>query len=294
VLADDHAFVRRSLRTLLESDETLNVVDEASDIAMVMRHVQSHLPHVLVLDISMPGGSILTALRELRALAPGTAIVVTTMLDDPGFAREAIGAGASAYVLKDAAARDLPEAIRAATRGESFIAPELTPLLAAYGDSADGLSKRELDVLNLIALGHTNTETAARLQLSVRTVESHRAHIHRKLGLATRAELVRYALRRGLLAPPTPENGTDLTSGSSALTAVPSSEDSIVSLPPATSTRSRMPVSPNPPVWRSTAKPRPSSATNTASLPASPRTVTVTCPARACLATFVSASWTTR
>ena len=201
LLADDHAFVRRSLRTLLDGESELDVVAEASDVPMVMRHVQTHRPHVLVLDVSMPGGPILTAIRELRTRAPETAIVVTTMLDDPRFAREAIAAGAAAYVLKDSADRDLPEAIRRAARGESFIAPELAPMLAAYGTRTDGLTKRELDVLRLIALGHTNSEIAGLLSLSVRTIETHRANIHRKLGLATRAELVRYALRRGLLAP---------------------------------------------------------------------------------------------
>ncbi len=201
LLADDHAFVRRSLRGLLDTETEFDVVAEASDVPMVMRHVQTHSPHVLVLDVSMPGGPILSAIRELRQRAPQTAIVVTTMLDDPRFAREAIAAGASAYVLKDSAERHLPQAIRRAARGESFVAPELAPILAAYGGSNDGLTKRELDVLRLIALGHTNLETAALLQLSVRTIETHRANIHRKLSLATRAELVRYALRRGLLAP---------------------------------------------------------------------------------------------
>jgi two-component system response regulator NreC len=201
LLADDHAFVRRSLRALLDTDSELEVVAEASDVPMVMRHVQTHRPHVLVLDVSMPGGPILTAIRELRVKAPETAIVVTTMLDDPRFAREVVGAGASAYVLKDSADRDLPEAIHCAARGESFMAPELAPMLAAYGARVDRLTKRELDVLRLIALGHTNVEIAALLSLSVRTIETHRANIHRKLSLATRAELVRYALRRGLLAP---------------------------------------------------------------------------------------------
>lgn len=202
LLADDHAFVRRSLRALLDTQDDLEVVAEASDVAMVQRHVRAHRPHVLVLDVSMPGGPILAAIRQLRSSAPATAIVVTTMLDDPRFAREAIGAGASAYVLKDSADRDLPEAIRRATRGESFVAPGLAPMLALYDAPPDRLTKRELDVLGLIALGHTNVEIARLLSLSVRTIETHRANIHRKLGLATRAELVRYALRRGLLATP--------------------------------------------------------------------------------------------
>jgi two-component system response regulator NreC len=166
-----------------------------------MHHVKAYHPRVLVLDVSMPGGAVLLAVRELRAKAPETAIVVTTMLDDPRFAREAIAAGATGYVLKDSADRDLPEAVRRAARGGHFVSAELEPVLAAYEDARDGLSRRELDVLRLIGLGHTNNEIAGLLQISVRTVETHRANIHRKLGLTTRAELVRYALRRGLLTP---------------------------------------------------------------------------------------------
>lgn len=201
LLADDHAFVRRGLRALLDSDRELDVVAEANDVPMVIRHVEEHSPRVLVLDIGMPGGSILAAIRELRVRAPETAIVVTTMLDDPRFAREALAAGASGYVLKDSADRDLAGAVRAAAHGESFVSPELAPLLRIYANGPDGLSLREVEVLRLIGLGYTNTEIGERLALSVRTVESHRASIHRKLGLTTRAELVRYALRRGLLAP---------------------------------------------------------------------------------------------
>jgi two-component system response regulator NreC len=201
LLADDHAFVRRGLRALLDADAELEVVAEANDVSTVMHHVKAYHPRVLVLDVSMPGGAVLLAVRELRAKAPETAIVVTTMLDDPRFAREAIAAGATGYVLKDSADRDLPEAVRRAARGGHFVSAELEPVLAAYEDARDGLSRRELDVLRLIGLGHTNNEIAGLLQISVRTVETHRANIHRKLGLTTRAELVRYALRRGLLTP---------------------------------------------------------------------------------------------
>ncbi len=207
VLADDHAFLRRSLRLLLDGEPGLDVVGEASNLNGVEQHVRGHRPHVLVLDVSMPGGSILTAIRELRNEAPDTAIVVTTMIDDPRFAHEALAAGASAYVLKDSADRELPEAIRRAAAGESFITSRVASTLAVYANGGrDALSDREIDVLRLIALGHTNTEIAGLLQISVRTVETHRAHIHRKLGLATRAELVRYALRRGLLAVPSPRD----------------------------------------------------------------------------------------
>lgn len=206
VLADDHAFMRRSLRLVLDADAEFEVVAEASDIETVLQHVRGRLPHVLVLDPSMPGGSSLTAIRRLRTAAPNTAIVVTTMTGDPRFAREAMAAGASGYVLKDDADQDLPEAVRRAARGESFISQRVHSVLAAYADGrTDPLSEREVDVLRLVALGHTNAEIARLLQISVRTVETHRAHLHRKLGVSTRAELVRYALRRGLLvvaAPP--------------------------------------------------------------------------------------------
>jgi two-component system response regulator NreC len=160
---------------------------------------------VLVLDVSMHGGSVLTAIRELRTDAPETAIVVTTMVDDPRFAREALAAGASGYVLKDSADQDLPLAIKRAAAGDSFVAPRVASSLAVYDNAGrDPLSQRELDVLRLIALGHTNAEIAGLLHISIRTVETHRAHIHHKLGLTTRAELVRYALRRGLLAAALP------------------------------------------------------------------------------------------
>jgi two-component system response regulator NreC len=205
VLADDHAFMRRQLRRVLDAETEFEVVGEASDVDTVLRHVRVPMPHVLVLDLSMPGGSSLTLIRRLRSEAPDTEIVVTTMTDDPRFAREALSAGASGYVLKDDADRDLVNAVRQAARGESFLTPAVASVIEAHGDGpTNPLSERQLDVLRLIALGHTNAEIARRLQLSVRTVETHRAHIQSKLGLSTRAELVRYALRRGLLVVPAP------------------------------------------------------------------------------------------
>jgi two-component system response regulator NreC len=207
LLADDHEFVRRSLRLLLDLDAEVEVVAEARDIAAVVAHVRADRPHVLVLDVNMPGGAILAAIRSLRRDSPGIAIVVTTMIDDPRFAREAVAAGASGCVLKDDADRDLVEAIRRAARGESFIAAPVASALKVYDRERELLSARELDVLRLIALGHTNPEIGRLLEISVRTVETHRAHIHRRLGLRTRAELVRYAVRRGLLAAPASDNG---------------------------------------------------------------------------------------
>jgi DNA-binding NarL/FixJ family response regulator len=140
-------------------------------------------------------------IRQLRNEAPGTEIVVTTMTDDPGFAPEALAAGASGYVLKDDADRDLVNAVRRAARGESFITPAATSMTATCADGrTHRLSERQVGVLRLIALGHTNADIARRLQMSVRAVETNRSQILGELGLSTRAELVRYALRRGLLA----------------------------------------------------------------------------------------------
>jgi two-component system response regulator NreC len=200
LLADDHEFLRRSLRLLLESDEELELIGEAADVAAAVREVHAQEPNVLVLDIGMPTGAILGVIRELRARAPATALVLTTLLDDPRFARATLAAGASGFVLTDAADRDLGAAIRAAADGGSFVSPELSQLLRVYESVGDGLTARELEVLRFIGLGHTNSEIGELLGLSVRTVESHRAGIHRKLGLGTRAELVRYALRLGLLS----------------------------------------------------------------------------------------------
>ena len=160
-----------------------------------------HEPHVLVLDLNMPDGSSIEAISRLREQAPDTKIVVMTMDENPVFAQRAFAAGAVGFVAKELADEELPQAIRAAARGEEFVSPRIAARLDALQRSLtdDALSAREVEVLRLIALGHTSVEIARKLHLSPRTVESHRANIHRKLGLATRAELVRYALRRGLL-----------------------------------------------------------------------------------------------
>lgn len=200
VLADDHAVVRSALRLLLETEEDLEVVAEAGDVASALRYVQGHHPDVLILDLNMPGGRSLPAVPELREASPGTAIVVLTMEKDPAYAREALQNGVLGYVLKEAADKELVTAVRMAAEGRTYLQPELGARLAADpGEEDDGLSDRERDVLRLIALGHTNAEVAEQLYLSVRTVESHRAHIQQKLGLSKRSELVRYALDRGLL-----------------------------------------------------------------------------------------------
>jgi two-component system response regulator NreC len=201
VLADDHSIVRSGLRMLLDAEEGFTVVAEASDADAALRTVLGHKPDVLVLDLNMPGGPSLDALPDIAAASPDTRVVVLTMQDDPEYARRALGAGASAYVLKEAADAELVEAVRSAARGETYLNPRLGAQLAARppGPPAGELSPREQEVLRLIALGHTNTEIAGALYLSVRTVETHRAHIQQKLRLSTRAELVRWALDHGLV-----------------------------------------------------------------------------------------------
>jgi two-component system, NarL family, response regulator NreC len=200
VLADDHAVVRSALRLLLETEPDLEVVAEAGDIESTVRYVRGHKPDVLVLDLNMPSGRSLGAVPEMLEASPGTSVVVLTMETDPSYAREAIQTGVLGYVLKEAVEEELVSAVRLASAGKTYLQPELGAKLAAgAGELADGLSERELEIVRLIALGHTNTEIAEQLFLSVRTVESHRAHVQQKLKLNKRSDLVRYALERGLL-----------------------------------------------------------------------------------------------
>ena len=203
VLADDHQVVRSGLRLLLDAEEGFEVVAEASDIEAARRYVRGHHPAVLVLDLNMPGGSSLEAIPLIREESPGTQIVVLTMQQEPAFAREALSAGALGYVLKEAADEELVEAVRNAAAGEHYLNPRLGARIASEPAPGppDDLSQREVEVLTLIALGHTNAEIGERLFLSVRTVETHRSHIQQKLRLSTRAELVGYALERGLIDP---------------------------------------------------------------------------------------------
>jgi two-component system response regulator NreC len=201
VLADDHAVVRSGLRMLLDSESDFQVVAEASDVEGARRFVRGHHPDVLLLDLNMPGGSSLEAIPIIREEAPDTQIVVLTMQQEPAFARQALASGALGYVLKEAADDELVEAVHRAAVGQSYLNPRLGARLASEPPPGppDDLSQREVDVLRLIALGHTNAEIAAQLYLSVRTVETHRSHIQQKLRLSTRADLVGYAMRRGLL-----------------------------------------------------------------------------------------------
>jgi two-component system response regulator NreC len=203
VLADDHAVVRKGLRLLLEAEPGLRVLAEAGTVPDALRMARAHRPAVLVLDLNMPGGSSLEAIPTIRREAPSTAIVVLTMQNDPSFARQALQAGALGFVLKEAADDELLGAIRLAAAGDTYLNPRLGARLAAQppqpAGPPDDLSDRELEVLKLIALGHTNAEIAGQLYLSVRTVESHRAHIQQKTRRSSRAELVRYALEHDLV-----------------------------------------------------------------------------------------------
>jgi two-component system response regulator NreC len=203
VIADDHTVVRQGLRLLIDNEDGFQVVAEAGTVPDAVRLTRAHRPSVLILDLNMPGGSSLDSIPQLREQAPATAIVVLTMQDDPAFARKALQSGALGFVLKEAADEELLEAIRLAAVGDNYLNPRLGARLAAAPEPDDGppddLSERELEVLQLIALGHTNSEIAGKLFLSTRTVETHRAHIQQKLRRTTRAELVRYALDHGLL-----------------------------------------------------------------------------------------------
>lgn len=201
VLADDHLMVRSALRALLDAHDELEVVGDAGDAQQALAAVIEHRPAVLVLDLNMPGElTALEAIPAIRVASPETGIVILTMQRDPAFARRTLQLGAIAYVLKESADTELVEAVRRAVNGEPFIASELARSAdVAVAERADGLTPREVEILRLIALGHTNVEIAAQLVLSVRTVESHRAHIQAKLSRAGRANLVRYALDQRLL-----------------------------------------------------------------------------------------------
>ena len=202
VLADDHSVVREGLRLMLDAQPNLRVVAEAGDVETALRMTRAHRPRVLVLDLNMPGRPSLDAIPELLEASPETRIVILTMQDEPALAQATLRAGASGYVVKDAAGDELVQAVQLALQDQTYLHPQLGARIASQQPETaeqDDLSDREREVLQLIALGHTNGEIASQLYLSVRTVESHRAHIQQKLGLTTRAELVRYALDRGLI-----------------------------------------------------------------------------------------------
>jgi two-component system response regulator NreC len=203
VLADDHEIVRHGIRMVLESEPDIEVVAEAGDAESAARYVLGHHPSVLVLDLNMPGQPSIEAIPTIQEASPETAIVVLTMQSEPGFARQALQAGARGYVIKHAAARELVDAVRAAVAGDTYINPSLGARVAAEPAAPEGppdeLTPREVEVLGLLATGYTNPEIADKLVLSVRTIETHRANIQRKTALTTRAELIAYALEHRLV-----------------------------------------------------------------------------------------------
>jgi two-component system response regulator NreC len=205
VLVDDHAVVRSGIRLLLERQDDIEVVGEAGNAKDALFRARALKPDVILLDVVMPGESGIEVLPRLLEESPETKVLVLSMQDDPSYVREAFAAGAQGYVLKEAADDEVVTAVREIAKGGRYVHPTLgARMVAADAEEraaaeADPLSEREREVLRLLALGHTNQEMAEKLYISVRTAESHRAHIMQKLRLTTRAELVRYALSHGLL-----------------------------------------------------------------------------------------------
>jgi len=205
VLVDDHAVVRSGLRLLLEAEEDIEVVGEAENGRRAVFETIEAKPDVVLLDVVMPEQGGIESIKPVLEAAPDVKVLVLSMQDDPTYVREAFAAGASGYVLKEAADTELVDAVRQVAGGGSYVHPALgARLIAAEAAERrraeeDPLSEREREILRLLALGHTNQEIGKMLFISVRTAEAHRAHIMRKLGITTRAELVRHALRHGLL-----------------------------------------------------------------------------------------------
>jgi two-component system, NarL family, response regulator NreC len=205
LIVDDHAVVRAGLRLLIDAEGDLETVGEAGDAREAVFEARSTKPDVILMDIVMPDQSGLEVLPTLLHEHPETKVLILSMQDDPRYVREAFAAGANGYVLKEAADNEVVGAIREVARGGRYVHPELGARLIEADAAAerraeeDPLSEREREVLRLLALGHTNQEIAKRLYISVRTAETHRAHIMQKLRLGSRAELVRYAISQGLL-----------------------------------------------------------------------------------------------
>ena len=205
LVVDDHAVVRAGLRRILDAEDDVETVGEAPDGERAVFEAMQLQPDVVLMDVVMPGKSGIEATRAVLQAVPVTKVLVLSMQDDPRYVREAFDAGASGYVMKEAADDEVVDAVRAVAAGQRYLHPTLgARLLAAESEERrraadDPLSDREREVLRLLALGHTNQEIATMLYVSVRTAETHRAHIMRKLDLSSRAELVRYALAEGLL-----------------------------------------------------------------------------------------------
>lgn len=206
LIVDDHAVVRSGIRRVLDAEPDIETVAEAADAERAVFEAIEHKPDVVLLDVTMPGKSGIEGMPVLLQAAPEAKVLMLSMQDDPHYVREAFEAGASGYVLKEAADTELVDAVRAVAGGERYVHPTLgARLVQAESEERrraeeDPLSDREREVLRLLALGHTNQEIAKMLYISVRTAETHRAHIMQKLRLGTRAELVRYALAHDLLS----------------------------------------------------------------------------------------------
>ena len=210
LIADDHALVRAGLRALLAGESDMDVIGEAADGVDVIEPCRRLAPDVVLMDLTMPGRSGIAATEEIRQVSSGTKVLVVTMHEDECYARQALLAGASGYLLKKAVATELLRAIRAVHQGKRHVAASLAPALAtpdlaaasrrARAGALETLSPREREVVGLLALGHTNAAVAERLHISEKTVETHRMHVLEKLDLRTRADLVRFALEYGLMS----------------------------------------------------------------------------------------------
>jgi two-component system, NarL family, response regulator NreC len=209
LIVDDHALVRSGLRALVAGQPDMEVVGEADDGVAVMGPCQCLAPDVVLMDLSMPGRGGVAAIEDIRHCCPKARVLVVTMHDDECHARQAILAGAAGYILKKSMADELIDAIRTVHRGKCYVAAALSDKVAVpyvpaprsrpNKRSLDLLSSREREVVGLLALGHTNSEVARHLCISEKTVETHRMHILEKLGLRTRADLVRFAIDHGLM-----------------------------------------------------------------------------------------------
>jgi DNA-binding NarL/FixJ family response regulator len=207
LIADDHGIVRSGLRMLIERQRDMKVIAEADDGVAALESTQAHHPDVAVLDVSMPRMTGLQAAREIRSHVPDTRVLLLSMHDDERYFFEGLEAGAAGYVLKRAADTDLIEALRLVARGRTFLSGEAQKALmdewleGGRPEPDDPLTPRELEVVKLIAEAYTNRQIAGTLKLSEKTIESHRANVFSKLGMRDRVELVRYAIRRGLVEP---------------------------------------------------------------------------------------------
>ena len=205
LVADDHGIVRSGVKLLLDRQPDMEVVAEAEDGVDALEKTLEHKPDVAILDVAMPRMTGLQATHEIKKQAPETQVLMLSMHDDERYLFEALRAGAAGYVLKRAADSDLVDAVRAASRGEPFLTSTAQQALIRdfleRGEQPSELTPREQEVVKLIAEAHTNKEIAEILHLAEKTVESHRAHVLQKLGMSDRVELVRYAIRRGLVEP---------------------------------------------------------------------------------------------